>query len=281
MRMVTLILALVLTAPAFADDNVVVVLDTSGSMEESMVRGQSKMDAAKEALLNVVHNLPPQTNFGVVTFNGWAIPLGLVTPDNARQSIFSQQPGGMTPLGEFMKVGADALLEKRSLAHGYGTYTLLVITDGEASDENLLNQYVPDIVSRGITLKTIGVKMVQDHTLKQQSVAYYSVDDLDALREAITSAIAEVAVSRDGESDYDMIKSLPDEMASQIVSTLTQTTMLNHKIGEKPVVVDENGQIVVEEEDSSGLSIFFIFVAFVAIGLVAALFIIFLVVFKD
>ena len=64
--------------------------------------------------------------------------------NGAIDSITSQ---GGTPLGEYMKQGADALLDARKKQFGYGTYRLLVVTDGEANDAGLVDGYTPDIIS--------------------------------------------------------------------------------------------------------------------------------------
>lgn len=234
--MAALLLALILVAPAVADDNVVILLDTSLSMTESMGRNQgSKMDAAKMAITEVLDHLPKGTNLGIVTFNGWAVPLARLDISRTQQAVITLMPFGATPLGQYMKAGADALLKVRADAHGLGTYTLIVITDGEASDEAVMNKYAPEIVSRGMTLKTIGVRMQQEHTLKNYSAAYYSANDLKGLQHAVATAVAEVAASDDAsEADYAVIDGLPDEMASKIVATLTETVTLNYGIGDPP-----------------------------------------------
>ena len=149
-----------------AGQNVVVVLDDSGSMNERMrrQRGTNKIDAAKSALLTVLETLPPDAQVGVVLLNGrvngspWVIPLGPVDLSQVRQAMAAVRADGSTPLGEFMKVGADQLLRIGAAQH-YGTYRLLIVTDGEATDRRQVQHYLPDIMSRGITVDVIGVDM--------------------------------------------------------------------------------------------------------------------------
>ena len=64
-------------------DNVVVLLDASGSMLEKMKRGaQPKMQVAKQALQQVLADVPDTTNLGILVFGGrnvpdrWIYPLG-------------------------------------------------------------------------------------------------------------------------------------------------------------------------------------------------------------
>ncbi|MFH1999336.1 MAG: VWA domain-containing protein, partial [Planctomycetota bacterium] len=153
-------------------NNVVIVLDASGSMQEKM-SGTSvcKMDAAKDALKEVLKQVPEATQIGLLVFcknlgaNEWIYPLGPRVDSKLIRAIDLPQPGGGTPLGEYMKKGADRLLEQRRMQHGYGTYKLLVVTDGEAQDQNAVDLYVPEVMARGITVDVIGVDMQTTHTL--------------------------------------------------------------------------------------------------------------------
>ena len=108
---------LLVTAEALAGQNIVVVLDDSGSMSDALQsdRRTLKIDAAKQALLTVLEKLPSDARIGVVALNGggadhWIVRLGEL--DSARLNAAVQQirASGGTPLGEYMKIGADALL---------------------------------------------------------------------------------------------------------------------------------------------------------------------------
>jgi len=80
------VLAGLVYAEGVYTDNVVIVLDASGSMAERM-RGfrASKMEAAKAALLDVLKQIPATTHVGLLVFSGrgvrdpWVFPLGRVT----------------------------------------------------------------------------------------------------------------------------------------------------------------------------------------------------------
>ena len=77
-----------------------------------------------------------------------------------------------------MKKGADTLLKARKSQYGYGSYRLLVVTDGEASDPGLVERFTPDIISRGIITDVIGVDMNKAHTLATKVHSYRSANDL-------------------------------------------------------------------------------------------------------
>ncbi len=148
-----------------ADQYVVVVLDDSGSMNQRM-KGmrQGKMEIAKAALLSVLAGVPEDAEVGVLALNSiadrrhWIVPLGPVDRSSLDRSISSIGANGGTPLGAAMKEAADALLAKRD-KQVYGTYRLLIVTDGEAGDQELVDAYLPAIKARGLITDVIGVDM--------------------------------------------------------------------------------------------------------------------------
>jgi hypothetical protein len=143
-------------------------------------------------------------------------------------------PSGGTPLGEYTKVAADRLLRARDEQHGYGTYRLLVVTDGEATDARKLEKFVPDVVGRGITLDTIGVSMSGDHTLKRMATSYRSADDPESLTKAVQAVLAEVSAAGTDSAGNDAfadIDGLPHEFAMTLLESLS--TSGNHPIGTK------------------------------------------------
>ena len=222
-------------------DNVVIVFDDSGSMSEAMrdAKGNSvrKIEAAKIALHEVLKQVPDTTHVGLVTFHKkWLYPLGPKDDNRLKGAIDSLSAGGGTPLGEFEKIGADALLAKRAKQYGYGSYRLLVVTDGEAGDEYLVERYTPEIVARGITLDVIGVAMASRHTLSRYAHSYRAANDPASLTAAIKEVFAEVSEKGTqgdvGEEAFEVIAPIPDEVAMAIISSFTRTG--NHPIGTKP-----------------------------------------------
>ena len=104
-----------------AADNVVIVLDASGSMSAQLPgAGKDKMSAAKAALKEVLKSVPQETHIGLLVFsarganNDWFYPLGPRDDAKLMQAIDRPMPGGNTPLGKYIKIGADRLLEERA-----------------------------------------------------------------------------------------------------------------------------------------------------------------------
>ncbi|MBI5387945.1 MAG: VWA domain-containing protein [Verrucomicrobia bacterium] len=231
-------------------DNVVIVLDASGSMREVMPGTRtSKMDAAKTALKEVLKQVPPSTQLGLLVFsaanlrNDWVYPLGPRNDEVLLAAIDQLQPNSGTPLGSYIKKGADRLLEERTKQFGYGTYRLLVVTDGEAQDQNLVNSYTPDVMSRGITMDVIGVAMRGDHTLATKVHSYRRANDPEALRRAIREVFAEVAGSAADTAQaeaFELLAPIPTGVANAMIQALS--TSGNHPIGTRPKSVAARAQ---------------------------------------
>lgn len=211
-----------------ASDNIVIVLDDSGSMREKMKGSKAhRMEAAKQALISVVKQLKPDTKLGVRLLNGargnkhWIIPLGPISTNQAIASIEAVKADGGTPLGDALREATDELLRLRE-TQKYGVYRLLVITDGEANDANLLEAFLPDILSRGVVVDAIGVDMRQDHTLATRVHSYRRANDDEALKRAVVEVLAESSFSGNDTSDADfqLLDALDDQTAIEALAAL-------------------------------------------------------------
>ncbi len=215
-------------------DNIVVILDASGSMKEAMrSSGRQKMQVAKEALREVLaRSVKETTNLGILVFSSSNLksdvlyPLGPVDRARLEEVAMLPEPGHGTPLGTYLKKGADMLLQQREKQEGYGTYRLLVVTDGEASDSNLVDRFLPDILSRGITLDVIGVDMKSTHPLATRVHSYRKADDPQALAAAISEVLAEIGGTDEdvpGSDAFTLLETIPSELASSMLAALTET----------------------------------------------------------
>lgn len=220
-------------------DNVVVVLDASGSMKDPMPGNrQTKMEVAKSALKTVLQKVPDTTQIGLLVFSArdlrdpWVYPLGPRDDVRLLRAIELLEPHADTPLGRYIKMGADRLLEERGRQFGYGSYRLLVVTDGEAQDQKLVDRYAPEVMARGITLDVIGVAMSRDHTLARKSHSYRRANDPEALQRALAEVMAEVIRERTdvaGADAFELLAPIPVELAAAAVQALGRSG--NHPIG--------------------------------------------------
>ena len=224
-------------------DHVVIILDASGSMRQPMPGSSlDKMTAAKAALREVLGTVPETTHIGLLVFSArnlsdpWAYPLGPRREQQLMAAIDLPAPYGGTPLGEYMKIGADRLLEARAEQYGYGTYRLLIVTDGEATDDRLVRNYGVDILSRGVLMDVIGVDMKAEHTLAAMAHSYRSADDPESLVRAIRETFAEVSGDEGSlsmEESFDLIGPLPAAMAESMLQALSVS-------GNEPIGVVRN-----------------------------------------
>lgn len=226
-------------------DNIVVILDASGSMQDKFSgdRTKSKMEAAKAALQEVLANIPDDTQIGLLVFSGanisneWVYPLGPKDTQKLVAAIHLPQPSGDTPLGKYIRIGANRLLEQRERQYNYGNYRLLVVTDGEASDADKVNHYTPEILNRQIRVDVIGVDMKTDHMLAKVVDSYRKADNPGELVAAVSQILAETGdtgTDVGGEDAFEYIAPLSPEIAADLIQRLT-TPPSNTSIAVKPM----------------------------------------------
>lgn len=255
----TLVVALAVSVSARADDFIVVVFDTSGSMGEHMrTAGKSRMTVAQDALCETLTKAPASTKIGVLTFEGWIYDLITVDKPKLEAAIRGTRPGGGTPLYKYMKDGADRLLQERAEQLNVGSYKLLVVTDGQAQDDNLNHDgqwrdntfkpgYLKDIINRGIVVDAIGLDMGEDHKLKNQINGFYMKgEDPASLKQGLNKAVAEVGFGgkdSGGEEFFAELNQMPETFVKATITGLTD--LPNHPIGERaPLRVVQDGKVV-------------------------------------
>ncbi len=249
------------TKTACADDNIVVVFDTSASMGEYMRSSKkTRMAVAQQALIKVLSKIPDTTKIGVITFKGWIYDLQKLDRAKLETAIVESSPYGSTPLYEYIIEGANKLLEERARQGNVGYYKLIVVTDGAAdprdailnsdskfADGSLKVGALKDIISRGIFVDAIGLAMQNNHPLSTQiNGRYMRGDNSQSLEESLQQSVAEVGFDgKDGliSEAFKDIAELPD---SFVVSSLRGLTELrNHPVGQQPVVqVVQDGKVV-------------------------------------
>jgi hypothetical protein len=224
---------------ALHSENIVVLLDASGSMNETFGSdaNRTKLQTAKNALKSVLSKLPDDINIGLLIFSTshstpWLYPLGVKESDRFLNAVAGVRANGGTPLGQYMKMGADALLAQREKQYNYGSYRLLVITDGKARDAHLVDAYTPAIMNRQIRVDVIGVDMPEDHMLATVVDSYRRADNPEQLIEAVSKILAETSSSTiDADEDlFELIQPLTNELARGMIEALS-TVPSNQPIG--------------------------------------------------
>lgn len=188
--------------PERTRDNVMLVLDMSGSMDQRRCAGRfaSKAEAARAAFAGWLAGVPDDTNVGLAVFQDSrtriAVPPG--RGEGNRQALIravnATRPNGETPLSTAVEMGRSALERQARLQQGYGTYRLVVITDGmhsrgydptDAVTRILANRHNP------IEIHTIGF-CIDDSALNLPGLTYYqSAANPQQLRSGLEQVLAE------------------------------------------------------------------------------------------
>ena len=179
--------------------NFVVIFDDSGSMADPDADGNLKIDTAKKAVTEWSKSVPAGANVGLVTFrNGvWSLqPLTSESKNRLISTVMGIKQGGTTPLSEAFRKSFLMLTKQGLQQLGYGEYTLVVITDGEASNRVHLNKWVQFVLNNSpIQIYTIGFGIGTDHTLNQPGLTQYKpAENLAELQKGLKEVLAEAEI---------------------------------------------------------------------------------------
>lgn len=178
-------------------DNWVVVFDGSGSMD-SIACGtgsRPRIETAQKAVIQFSRSLPPNVHRGLVEFPSPKVSVPLAANNHV---AFETQVGkikasGGTPLRSSMEVGASVLTAQAQAQRGYGTYHMLVVTDGEASSGEDPAEFTRKLVtSTPIQVHVIGFCVDGKHSLDIQGYTQYvAANNPAALERSLKAVLAE------------------------------------------------------------------------------------------
>lgn len=154
------------TASSQSDQSAtVLVMDTSGSMDETAGSGSSrtKMDMAKEASTALVNQL---SGMNVLADGAYTYAVGVVTFDSTADIVFyptaSNASGELSAISSISANGGTEILEGLqkgidSLASSTGERTMILLSDGKdsTSDETILAK-AREASGEGIRIFTVG-----------------------------------------------------------------------------------------------------------------------------
>ena len=177
-----------------------IVLDDSGSMG-------ADMDAAKRAVVDALGAMAPEDRVAVIALNdGTVLPFTRVA--DAREPLVNAlagvQSNGSTPLTRAVRQAESLLEAEAGAARGFGTFRLIVTTDGAANEPESLENAIEGIArDTPIQITTIGIAIEGGHVLRRSDLgSFVDVADVDALRGALEAAVAENA-SFDAITDFE------------------------------------------------------------------------------
>jgi len=183
-------------------DNWEFVIDASGSMGSSAcgTGGQPRMETAKRGVIAFSQSLPEKANRGLVVFSENSRPgivewlrLGSGNRADFANLVASIQPHGGTPLRSAIQLAAKLLTTQAQMQRGYGTYHLVVVTDGEADKGEDPADFTKMLVSTtAITVHVIGFCVDGQHSLDLKGYTQYaSASNPAALEKGLNAILAE------------------------------------------------------------------------------------------
>ena len=192
--------------------NFAIVLDCSGSMKEKTTESETKMEAAKRVVADLIQKIPEGLNvtfviYGHEVFGGADDPRNCEAVKVARplspldasgkselsSLVAGLKPTGATPIALSLKVAGEELAKDKDAFCG-----IVLITDGLESCKGDPAAEAAALLAKlklsfGVNVVGYGVKADEDAPLKAIADAgkgkYYSADDAAALADSI-SAIA-------------------------------------------------------------------------------------------
>lgn len=174
------------------------VVDGSGSMDHSDCSGGlSKMQAAKNALVEFARNIPADANVGVVAFdrNGISerMPMQLKNETAFNDAVQGVYQGSGTPLHSSIDIAFNKITEQGRKQLGYGEYNIIIVTDGAASSGEDPTNLVNEIINNSpVLIHTIGFCLDDNHSLNQEGRTYYkAADNIESMRQGLDDILAE------------------------------------------------------------------------------------------
>ena len=191
--------------PVAADllaDNWEFVIDASGSMGSSAcgTGGHPRMETAKSGVIKFSQSLPEKVNRGLVVFSERSRPgiqewlkLGSGNGAEFARLISTIQPQGGTPLRSAIQLAAKLLTAQAQSQRGYGTYHLVVVTDGEADEGEDPGPYTKNLVTTtAIVVHVIGFCVDGKHSLDLKGYTQYaSASNPATLEQGLKAILAE------------------------------------------------------------------------------------------
>ena len=166
-----------------------IVLDDSGSMG-------SDIEPAKAAVLEALNAMQPDDLVAVIALNAGVLTEFEVVPDalnTLRKSLPRVRADGTTPLARAVAQARNLIEAEGAQARAFGSYRLIVTTDGAADNPDALTREVEALARETpIQIATIGIGIRGNHVLRRPSMTtFVDVANVNELAEALSKAIAE------------------------------------------------------------------------------------------
>lgn len=200
-----LVSACISAASAAAQEfpEVMFITDSSGSMQE-LAGAQSKMNAAKTVLADVISKLPQEVKIGLSAYGHRnqrdckdveiLVPAGTADRANISSKIASMQPMGMTPIALALTTVAEAIKERKAET------TIVLVSDGKETCGGDPCGVVKQLIAQGYRLivHVVGFGVNEDEKKQLLCIAeagkgkYFAAGDAASLLAALESVRGEL-----------------------------------------------------------------------------------------
>lgn len=185
------------------DTKLLLVLDVSGSMKEDDASGDTKMEAAKKALTEVIANLPDNAQVGLRVYGATVQggkptpeacadtqlvqPIGTVDKAALTKTINDFEPKGETPIAYSLEKSLEDVGDT-------GKRNVILVSDGEESCDPDPCDTVKKLIGSGVDLQIDTVGLAVNSKAKKQLTCiaeagngtYYAASDADDLVSSLT-----------------------------------------------------------------------------------------------
>lgn len=182
-------------AEAYGQNNLVFVVDRSGSMGDNACGSKgSKSDVAIQALSTFIPLIPDDVAVGWIDFGGRhkiVVPIGLNNRANLMGAAQAHKPDmGNTNVGAATRTAFSMLADQALTQGSTGTYRIVLIVDGGASDGSGLRSVLTEINGTPVEVLTAGFCIGSNHILNQPGeTVYVEASSVDELVAVLTAAV--------------------------------------------------------------------------------------------
>ena len=177
-------------------NNLVFVTDRSGSMDDPACGSEavSKSNVVAKTISGFIPNIPSDVAVGYIDFgneNVVQVPLGKNNRDALTNAASSHRPDmGGTYVGHAIERAYDMLADAAVAQGGVGTFRMVLIVDGGASDLGKLETILGKIENTPIEVLTAGFCIGSGHMLNQPNdMVYVEANDASGLEAVMTAAV--------------------------------------------------------------------------------------------
>lgn len=185
-------------SPDLFATNIVILFDTSGSMDDSC-DGNSKFDAAIKASKNFLSQIPNAANVALIDFGGSANVVTNLTSDKkvVENGINTLNSGGGTPMTSALALANDLFVAQGKSQRSNGKYHLVILGDGTPDDKTSTSKWLDYFIwSTPVQVHAIGFCAELD-IMQKQGMNYKTANNSQELMDIFKSVLAEIDLKAD------------------------------------------------------------------------------------